>query len=208
MATELHAVIPGAQLANLVALAGAPVGSPFLADAPGPTNPAALKPAIKVRVTQPGIQEISGEALAAAGVSPPFASVFFQVWRAGQAIAAELHDGGDGSFDSHDTLRFYAPPPGDRWNVADTYWLTVEVQPGIRMTRRPAFTGATTTVATAVIYEGFWRDNVLYDTTLPGPDDDHWFAADLRSGPELPAATFTMPLASSLPPAAVLLPLP
>ncbi len=200
--TELHAVIPGAQLADLVALAGVPASQPFLADAPGPTNPAALKPAIKLRVTQPGIQEISGAALVALGAAPPFAPASFQVWHAGQRIAAELHGGGDGSFDPQDTLRFYAAPPGDRWNAADTYWLTVETQPGVRMVSRPALTGADVIVTTVATYEGVWRANRIYDTILPGPDGDHWFAADLRSGPDLPAATFTVPLASSLPPAA------
>ena len=120
---------------------------------------------------------------AAAGAAPPLVPAALQVWHAGQRIAAELRDGGDGSFDPQDTLRFYAEPPGDRWNATDTYWLTVEAQPGIRMASRPALTGGDATVTTAAIYEGVWRANRLYDTTLPGPDGDHWFAADLRSGP-------------------------
>lgn len=35
--------------------------------------------------------------------------------------------------------------------------------------------------------------------TLPGPQGDHWFSADLRGGPGLPAATLAVPLAARLP---------
>lgn len=199
MATELQAIIPGAVLADPTALVAAAASGPFLADAPGPSNPAALKPAVKLRVTQAGIQEVSGAELLTAGARPPFPSASLQVWHAGRPVAAELRDGGDGSFDPTDTLRFYAGPPGDRWNAADTYWLTLEAQPGVRMSRRPALVHAAATRILTATQTVVWRDNRVYDSALPGVDGDHWFAADLRSGPELGPATFSVPLTVSLP---------
>jgi hypothetical protein len=50
--------------------------------------------------------------------------------------------------------------------------------------------------------QGEWRANTLYISTLPGPDGDHWFAADLRTGPEQPAATLDITLEPELPLAA------
>jgi hypothetical protein len=69
------------------------------------------------------------------------------------------------------------------------------------MTTRPALT-ADLPLRTTARQQGTWRNNTLYVSTLAGPDGDHWFAADIRTGPEQPAATIDITLEPGLPLAA------
>jgi hypothetical protein len=191
--TALQATIPNAaafvdDAAGLLARA-----EPFLTSAPGPTNPAAASTAWKLRVTQTGIQSLPAAALTTAGVSMADPARV-HLYHGGAEVALEQRGAGASL-----ELRFYAPPPGDRWNAADSYWLTVEATPGLRMSTRAALPGAAP--AGTARDRGVWRDNTLYDSTLPGPDGDHWFATDLKTGPGLPPATLTVPLTQTLSPA-------
>jgi hypothetical protein len=195
--TELEATLPGAKLLDADMSGLFAETGPFLASAPAPTNPAAAQRAWTIRVTQAGIQQLTGADLAAAGV-PLGDTPRLQVHRAGREIALDMRDGGDGRLDTGDVLRFYAPAPGDRWNAADTYWLTLAGSAGRRMTIRGASPAAAPLTTTAV-ERGVWRQNTLYDSTLPGPDGDHWYAADLRAGPGTASATLEAPVAASLP---------
>lgn len=187
---DLQASIPGATL--LEEDPGLPLAAqgPFLAAAPAPANHAALRPSWTVRVTHAGIQRLGAAELAAAGIRPADAPRI-HLWRNGREVAIELRG---------DELRFYAPAPGDRWNDADIYWLTLEDAPGRRMARRDT-TPASAPTRTTAVERGVWRESALYDSTLPGPDGDHWFAADLRTGPGQPTATAEVSLAGALPPA-------
>ncbi len=188
--TALEATIPGAAPLAEDAAALLAAEAPFIAGAP-PINPAAGV-GWKVRVTQAGIQRLPGSTLAAAGVSLGNPALL-HLYHDGVEVAIEQRGAGGGL-----ELRFYAPPPGDRWNAADTYWLTVEAPPGLRMANRSALPGAAAPYPTA-IERGVWRDNRLYISLLPGSDGDHWYAADLKTGPGLPPAALTVPLTPTLP---------
>jgi hypothetical protein len=202
VATHLEATLPGATpLAESAAQLLAPA-APFLASAPGPTNPAAMARSVRVRVTYPGLQRVTGADLAAAGLNiSTLDPKQIHLRHGGVELAIEERLGSDGKLDLSDELRFYARPPGDRWNAADTYWLTVEPTPGRRMVARGALPGAATPRSTAV-ERGVWRGPALYDSLLPGPDGDHWFAADLKTGPGQPPMSITAPLTAALPLAA------
>ncbi len=167
--------------------------TPFLANAPGPTNPVQGRALAQIRVAQAGMQRITGEALAAAGIDP--ATLDFtrlQLWHNGTAVAMEAWGSSE--------LRFYAPEPGDRWNATDTHWLTIESGAGRRMPQRNARPGSDSISERTTAFErGNWRDNQIYDTSLPGPDGDHWFAKDLRTGPGQDPATLDVPLTPTLP---------
>jgi hypothetical protein len=69
------------------------------------------------------------------------------------------------------------------------------------MSTRSAVPGAAP-LRTFATERGVWRDNRLYDSHLAGLDGDHWFAADLKTGPGQPAATLAVPLASPFQPLA------
>jgi hypothetical protein len=188
--TALQASIPGAEpLAQDAATLLAQTG-PFLAAAPGPSNPAAAGTAWTVRVLHAGIQRLPAAALTAAGVSLSNPALL-HLYHAGVEVALEQHGSGASM-----ELRFFAPKPGDIWNAADTYWLTVEATAGARMTARSAQPGAA--AAGVAREQGVWRNNTLYDSVLPGPDGDHWFAGDLKTGPGLDPAALTVALTQTL----------
>jgi hypothetical protein len=199
LATDLVATLPGATLMRQNVAELLATDRPFLASASGPTNPAAALPSIALHVTAAGIQQISGAALAAAGLNlGALEPAKLHLRRAGEEIALELRLGSDGHFDAGDELRFYAPSPGDRWNAGDSYWLMVEGTPGRRMATRSVLPGSAPARANA-IEQGAWRSNTLYDTLLPGPDGDHWFAVDLKTGPGQPPMLTTAILTPALP---------
>jgi hypothetical protein len=189
--TALDVTIPGAALLRGDAATLLAADGPFLAAAPAPSNPLAGK-GWRIQVTQAGMQTLSAAALSAAGVSLANPALL-HLRHNGAEIALQQIGSGAGL-----ELRFFAPAPGDRWNAGDTYWLSPESTAGTRMGSRSAQAGAAP-LSGYVWMNGVWRNNQLYDSTLPGPDADHWFADDLKTGPGLPAAALTANLAPSLP---------
>ncbi len=175
---------------------------------PAQTIPAALpspnadanREAWTIQVTGQGIQEITGAVLASAGLDlASLDPAKIHLHREGAEVALEELGTEDGQLDPQDRLRFYAPPPGDRWNAADTYWLTVESTPGLRMAQSSPGSDPTGARDDG-LEEGVWRPRTLYDSTQPGPDGDHWFATEMRTGPGSPPMTTTLTLDGALSP--------
>ncbi len=158
-----------------------------------PPAPVSRAPAAKILVTHAGIQEISTAALRAADLINTDSDLRkITLWREGDPIAVELLPDG---------LRFYAPAVGDRWNQGTVYWASLGETPSPHMGSRAALTQSITAASTQdrAWEEGEWYAPTRYDSLLPGPDGDHWFAADLRAGPDLPAMPVTATLLSALP---------
>jgi hypothetical protein len=134
------------------------------------------QPRWRVRMTQSGIVQVSFSTLNAAGM-PVVAMSRIEVTNPkGQVVALHRSDP-NGAFDGADWIRFYAPPPGDRWNAFDTYWVAIKDAGSPNMGAPVAGTGAG---APKAFERGVFVANKLYDSTLPGTDGDHWFAANLR----------------------------
>jgi hypothetical protein len=194
---ELDAHISGAQLIEtdlneLLASEG-----PFISAASGPSNPLAKSQGFKLAVANVGMQIVSGNMLAAAGVN--LADVKrLQLYYRGQVVAMELRDGGDGRFDPEDTLRFFSAQVGDRWNSVEWYWLRVEANPGLRMSTRAAQPG-NAPLRTSAFQSGKWREFVIYDSLLASPDGDHWFGRDLRTIPNEGHRSFNILAQGTLP---------
>lgn len=206
MASRLEATIPGAVLlaegstttTSLLTHLSTP--APFLANSNGPSNPLASRAVIKIHVTNEGMQRISGEALTTAGLDlPTLTAAYLHLWHQGNPVALEEWGTEDGMLNPGDELRFYAPAPGDRWNSAETYWLTLEATAGPRMEMRDVTPGTTAPLHTTAREQGTTQGTTLYDSLLPGADGDHWFAADLRTGPGQRPATTTLTLTPTLP---------
>jgi hypothetical protein len=189
--TSLEATIPGAAPLQAGAAALLAGGRPFLTNAPGPRNPLAGA-GWRVRVAQAGIQSLSAAALKAAGV--PLANpALLHLYHQGAEVALEQRGAGDSL-----ELRFYAPELGDRWNAVARYWLAAEAAPGRRMTTRSVLPGAAGASASPYVWaRGTWRNNTLYDSQLPGPDGDHWYATDLRIAPAPPGEPQPAPVTFS-----------
>lgn len=162
------------------------------ADAPPPaTFPADTW---RIKVASPGIQRVSGAQLAAAGVpmnSIPIDQLHIR-HRAAELDLDILDTDADGMLSLADEARFYAITPGDRWNAADTYWLTFTPSAGARMvTQAQPRAGAITQTAFAV---GAWEQDRAYDSRLSGPDGDHWFSGKLNAEAPVIDVTLRSPL--------------
>lgn len=197
VATDLDVTIPDATVFDQDTASLLARSTPFLAAAPSPTNPAAAIASATLRVTQVGIQQVRGSALAATGLRLSDTSQL-HLYHNGSEVALEVRDGGDKRLDATDEIRFYASAPGDRWNRGGVYWLTAESTPGLRMATRAATTRSAPLQET-VYQSDTWRSNAHYDSLLPGPDGDHWFSADFTTGPGLPPASTLVTLTQTLP---------
>jgi hypothetical protein len=198
VAIRLHAALSGAHLASPAVdpgLTGAVATIDFpLPPAALPTGPAAI-----ALVTHSGLQTISGAALAEAGFNlSTLDQDRLQVHRDGTAVALELSGVVNNRLTPQSELRFFAPPPGDRWNNADRYLISLGATPSLRMAQRNV-TPAAAPLRTTALEAGVWRDPQLYDSTQAGPLGDHFFAADLRTGPGAPSALLSVPLRAALP---------
>jgi hypothetical protein len=198
-ASELAQVIaPAARPLDARATLAALDTAPFATGAPAP-DPVAAGQAWKITVAAAGVQFLSAEALGAAGLSLGQVNVAqLQLRHRGREVALEeVRVGG-----ALTGLRFYAEP-GDRWNAASVYWLALGSGSGLRMATSDG-TPAGATVVTAAIEHGAWRANSLYESRQPGPDGDHFFSADLRTGPSADGAqpaTVSVTITTELPPA-------
>lgn len=198
--TELEVTVPDVQPAvdNIVTSdhALSPHSAMSSAIPALPPNAAARQDGIKVYVQAAGMQRITHRDLTAAGMQlDALDASRLQLRRAGVPTALEEHRGDDGRVEE---LWFYASPPGDRWNSTDTYWLTLEQSPGMRMRTRAAAPGEAPLRSTAMEH-GVWRHNQVYDSTQPGPDGDHWYSSELRSLPDTPSPTLAIPMTATLP---------
>lgn len=191
--TSVQVDLPGATPLETSASELLARSTPFLASAPGPTNPVNNRAIVRIQVTQAGMQRLTRDALALTGIDAGALDFTrLQVWCDGAAVALDAWDANE--------LRFYAPEPGDRWSASDTCWLTVENGAGLQMSSRDVRPGTNpVSERTTAFEQGVWRDNKIYDTSLPGPDGDHWFATDLRTGPGQEPATLDVPLTPTLP---------
>jgi hypothetical protein len=152
-----------------------------------------------VVVSEAGMQRLSGAELVAAGLDPAGDPARLWLQQRGQVVPLEL-SGHGGRIDQLAELRFYAPPPGDRWNQADYYRLSLAAMPGPRMAMMPAQTGVVAERAEA-LERGLIYTPRLYDSRRPGPDGDRWFSADLRAEAASPDEVLVQ-LEPALPPAA------
>lgn len=175
VAESVHASVPGATLfdseradaarkTRAASLRATPVTVPVNSDA--------LRAAHKLIVSQAGIQEVTFAELG--GVSNPDN---LRLTFKGAEVALEVLS---------DRLRFYAPPPGDRWNTTDVYWLTSSTGSRARMVTLPEGPASQDGVAYT---RGVWLENLVYDSVYAGHDADHWFHADMRTDPTMSALT-------------------
>ena len=196
--TQLEAFVPGARLAGPPQSLG---DQPFVQQASPPDLRAARAP-IALHIEAAGIQQVSAADLAAAGLDlASLESARLQLYRGAAPVQIAISDTGGFS-----GFQFYAPAPGDRWNAADTYWLTVEDGAGTRMATRTV--GASCAAPSPqALQVGSWREPTLYESRLPGPSGDHWYSRALQAiipEPDIPAqpVSITLTLTPSLPLAA------
>ncbi len=174
----------------------APVDTPWTLSE-NVSGPSAIsqKAALKILVEKSGLQEIPLDSVIATGLAKVDDLARLQLYLKDEPVALEIDS-------SAGMLRFYASTVGDLWNPGTMYWLTLTDAAGLRMTQRAATTTAGDQLPT---YTSAWEVGTSYTPTIyisqiPGPDGDHWFGNDLRTGPGLPTAVITLTAPVGLPP--------
>jgi hypothetical protein len=159
-----------------------------------PNNPLAAKDSFKITVQHAGLQRMSGQALATAGLDLATTDpATLQIVHRGAPVPLEIDGLVGGRLAPTSEVRFYAPVVGDRWNLTETYWLTIEPGGGARMSTR-AVAPAGGPVSTTAIEQGVWQGYAVYDSYQRGADGDHWFQREMRlqAGQPLPTAEITI----------------
>ncbi|MEX1019410.1 MAG: C25 family cysteine peptidase [Litorilinea sp.] len=194
-----NVIRPGAGDAQAAATVG--VAGAYALEAVPPTNPLANQAAWKITVATGGIQELKAADLGAAGLSNP-ATNTLALYHNGEEVALHIIDANDnGRIDgANDALRFYAPPPGDLWNLTATYWLAQGNTDRARMSVAPA-AAAAAPIRTTAYAQGVWRQPKLYNSNIPGTHGDYWFHLDALARADVPIADrrFAADIAPTLP---------
>ena len=169
--------------------------------APAPQS-AARQAIASVRVTQAGMVRISASNLTEAGLQlATLQPATLQLWHNDSQLAIEIIGGDDGSFDIQDEIRFFVPSVDDRWNRSAVYWLLQGSTAGLRIASRAVIPGSAP-ISSVALEHGLWRQQRRYDSLLPGPLGDYWYAEDMRTGSGLPVASTSLVLTPTLPLAA------
>jgi hypothetical protein len=110
--------------------------------------------ALKLGVTERGLQAVSGQALLDAGLPPETDPRTLALYREGREVAILVEGEDDGVLDPDDRLLFYGEPLDDDHALARTYWLGWGNLSGLRMARADGAptgvpSGEVTTPATA-----------------------------------------------------------
>jgi len=214
MATNITVDIPGATplTDGLNTLAAAPASLARVgAAAIAPPNPAVTQNGVKLLVSEPGMQVVTGAALAAEGMDVSNVNKWGLSFK-GTPVAIEVRDGGDGRLDANDSIRFFAEPTDNYWNSVETYWLTANGGMVARMATRDVTPDQSTQQSSTAYETGVWRDypqpapgdssreqTRVYTTLYPGPNGDHWFAGKLQTSTNGTKQTIPMPITNRLP---------
>jgi hypothetical protein len=155
---------------------------------------------VRIVVSQSGIQQISAAALLNAGLDlSSVPTERLQLQSRHGPLAFELLGSGNNR-----RLRFYAPPPGDRWNTTDTYWLKLaaESPAHARITTRDVSADPALPPVSHVYEAITWQQPQRYVSTDAGLDGDHWFSTELNAVAGAVLTDARMTLNSNLPAAA------
>jgi hypothetical protein len=93
----------------------------------------ASRGALKIAVSETGVQAVTGEALLAAGLAPDTDPRRLCLYREGQEVAVLIEGEADGVLDPKDRLLFYGEALDDDHTLARTYWLMATNLMGRRM---------------------------------------------------------------------------
>ncbi|HEX6290241.1 MAG TPA: C25 family cysteine peptidase [Herpetosiphonaceae bacterium] len=174
----------------LLLLSAIRVPAPSIAAAPLIANPLVADPhALRVRVTEAGLQQIDAAALQAAGWDlATLDPNRIHLWQHGQEVPLDLRDGGDGRLDVGDVLQFIGHLNPSRYSRESVSWLSLEDTPGLRGTPQRAPGDPLR-----------WEEDVLYQTRWPSLNGDRWYGRALVRGTERDRTSIALALPVSAP---------
>ncbi|HEX6288229.1 MAG TPA: C25 family cysteine peptidase [Herpetosiphonaceae bacterium] len=164
--------------------------APSIAAAPPVANPLVADPhALRVRMTEAGLQQIDAAALAAAGWDlATLDPSRIHLWQHGQEVPLDIHDGGDGRLDVGDVLQFIGHLNPSRYSRESVSWLSLEDTPGLRGTPQLAPGDPIR-----------WEEDVLYQTRWPSLRGDRWYGRELVRGTDRDRTSIALTLPVSAP---------
>ena len=139
--------------------------------------------AYRIETKGSGIYAVSFEELQAADPAVDIGAVdphHFHLYNQGQAVAIEVNDRGDASFDPGDTLYFYAESIKTKYTDTNAYWLSWDNTNGLRWSTVNGTPIGAGTVLTQFITTQNIEQDLLYVTDRWSSDGDHWFWDHLR----------------------------
>jgi hypothetical protein len=151
-----------------------------------------------VEVITPGLTALTYNALHDAGFPVTSADPrLLHLTHHGQAVAAEWSGDNDTQFEPGERLLFYADPQFSRYTPTDTYFLSVENTPGLRMSTRSANpTGLPAGLATTTAHfesNAHYTPNCFCGSLPAGHDGDRW-AWDVLRRPDRAQADYSVAL--------------
>jgi hypothetical protein len=142
---------------------------------------AARPDALRLRITQPGLQAIPFSVLIAAGWDAATDMGQVALWYRGVEQPMQVL--------ADKTIQFVARPARSRYYTDSVYWLTRESRPGLR---------AAPSLAPGLSLA--WEDDTRYESRVAAPNGDHWFAAELvTDDPNRRSQRATIALPSAIP---------
>jgi len=137
---------------------------------------AQITPALKILVRLDGIYRLTYNDLADAGFRPGSVDPrMLRITNGGTEIPMLVEGEGDGTFDGEDAVLFYGSAMNDAYTNTNVYWLSEEIDAGLRMERREARPAEGTTPA-HFLEKCHAEEDTAYWQTMPSlTGEDRWF---------------------------------
>ncbi len=170
----------------ILALLGLPGGALVSHATPAPSVPpwpiAARPDALRLRIGQAGLVQVTPSQLAVAGWNlATLNRTQIALWYAGVEQPLTVMPTGD--------LQWIARPTRSRYHADAVYWLTQETRAGLR---------GVNVFAPGVPLA--WEEDTRYESTLAAPNGDHWFATEITArDPTRQVLTATLTLPAAIP---------
>lgn len=131
----------------------------------------------KISIDQDGIYEITCQDLIDAGADPnSIDPTTIKMFTGGIELAIFVAGEQDGRFDPEDAIRFFGQGNTSIFSRINTYWLSWDSRPGLRMESVSCSPGDSFPVPGAFTDTLHFEENKDYRAALPdGEEKDHWF---------------------------------
>lgn len=141
--------------------------------------------AVRILVTDTGIQQVTGSTLASAGLQMNGPAENIRCFRRGEEIAIDVVDADlNGTFGESDGIIFYGKNDADEYRTTSAYWCLSGDTPGLRpetLNAHPDI-GAPVPDGAYFLSRKKFEQDLQYFDTLNAPGEDHWFWKAVSAG--------------------------
>ncbi|MGH2536909.1 MAG: C25 family cysteine peptidase [Candidatus Promineifilaceae bacterium] len=143
---------------------------------PSQVSPCMDANAFRLEVRQSGVYKLSHAELAAQGLPASVSSAGLLMCQGAQQIDIRVLDGGDGAFESGDTVVFYGQAIKTQETEANVYWLTYGAEGGDQHRMAVAADGPAGSTPASYSPTFHLEEDANYYSLIPFSDaNDHWY---------------------------------